>query len=168
MADVLKVYKNDEVVSQAERGEDGKATATVNNLEPNKNYEAGDYKLAWENENGESDKVDVPEFKTKPIAVTGVSLDKETLTMDIGDSETIKATVAPSTATDKGVSYGSSNRDIATVDSNGKVTAVASGTANIEATTNDGNKKATCKVTVAEPGNVEVDPNEEDADVSAE
>ncbi|MDN6146903.1 MAG: hypothetical protein L0J02_12060 [Tetragenococcus koreensis] len=43
----------------------------------------------------------------------------------------------------------------------------------MEATTNDGNKKATCKVTVAEPEteepeNVEVDPNEEDADVSAE
>ncbi|MCO8294507.1 Ig-like domain-containing protein [Tetragenococcus halophilus] len=164
MADVLKVYKNDEVVSQAERGEDGKATATIDGLDANTDYAAGTYQVSRKDDSGESDKVDVPEFKTKPIAVTGISFDKETLTMDIGDSETIKATVAPSTATDKGVSYGSSNRDIATVDSSGKVTAVAPGTANIEATTNDGNKKATCKVTVAEPG----DPNEEDADVSAE
>lgn len=163
MADVLNVYKDDELIKSAEYV-DGKAKATIDGLDANTDYAAGTYQVSRKDDSGESDKVDVPEFKTKPIAVTGVSLDKETLTMDIGDSETIKATVAPSTATDKGVSYGSSNRDIATVDSNGKVTAVAPGTANIEATTNDGNKKATCKVTVAEPG----DPNEEDADVSAE
>lgn len=167
MADTLNVYKDDELIKSAEYV-DGKAKVTIDGLDANTDYASGTYQVARKNENGESDKVDVPEFKTKPIAVTGVSLDKEILTMDIGDSETIKATVAPSTATDKGVSYGSSNRDIATVDSNGKVTAVAPGTANIEATSNDGGKKATCKVTVADPENVEVDPNENDADVSSE
>lgn len=150
MADTLNVYKGEEVVGSAERGEDGKAKVTVDGLDANTDYPTGTYQVSFSNENGESEKVDVPAFKTKPIAVTGISLDKESLSMIVGDTETIKATVAPSTATDKGVSYGSLNTDIATVDSNGKVTAVASGTANIEATSNDGGKKATCAVTVEE------------------
>lgn len=169
MADVLNVYKDGELVKSSESA-DGKAKVNIDGLDANTNYASGMYQVARESENGESEKVDVPAFKTKPIAVTGISLDKESVTMNVGDTETIKATVAPSTATDKGVSYGSSNREIATVDSNGKVTSVAPGTANIEATSNDGGKKATCAVTVEEqePENVEVDPNEEDADVSAE
>lgn len=176
MADNLKVYKDDEVVASAERGEDGKATVTIEDLDANTEYETGDYKVAWENENGESDKTDVPGFKTNPVKVTGVSLDKESITLNVGDTGSIEATVAPSTATDKGVTYASSNRDVATVDEDGTITAVADGTANIEVTTNDGNKKATCAVTVEteeeptpeEPDNVEVEANENDADVSAE
>jgi len=149
MADVLNVYKDDELVKSSEYA-DGKAKVTIDGLDANTDYASGTYQVARENGNGESEKVDVPAFKTKPIAVTGISLDKESLSMIVGDTETIKATVAPSTATDKGVSYGSLNADIATVDSNGKVTAVAPGTANIEATSNDGGKKATCAVTVEE------------------
>ncbi|MDW8544423.1 Ig-like domain-containing protein [Staphylococcus sp. KG4-3] len=176
MADKLKVYKDDEVIASAERGEDGKANATIEGLDANTEYETGDYKVAWENENGESDKTDVPGFKTNPIKVTGVSLDKEELTLDVGDTATIEATVAPSTASDKSVSYASSNKDVATVDEDGKITAVDEGTATIEVTTNDGEKTAECEITVEaeeepapeEPDNVEVEANENDADVSAE
>lgn len=175
MADILKIYKNDEVVASAERGEDNKGNATIEGLEANTVYEKGTFKATWSNDDGESEKEDVPEIKTKPIKVTGVSVDKENLDLKVGDEGTIKATVAPSTATNKGVAYASSNKDIATVDEVGKVTAVSAGTADIEATTNDGNKKATCKVTVEEqeqnpetPQNVEVEANKNDADVSAE
>lgn len=150
MADTLKVYKGDDVVGTAERQEDGKAKVTIDGLEANTEYPAGTYKASFENENGESEKVDVPSFKTKPISVTGITLDKTTLDLNVGDTDTIKATVAPSTATDNTVAYASSNRAIASVSTIGKVTAVAKGTVNIEVTTNDGNKKATCKVTVQE------------------
>ncbi|UBV35727.1 Ig domain-containing protein [Staphylococcus xylosus] len=174
MADKLKVYKDDEVIASAERGEDGKANATIEGLDANTEYETGDYKVAWENENGESDKTDVPGFKTNPIKVTGVSLDKESLTLNVGETETVKATIAPSTASDKSVAFTSSDDTIAKVDrETGEVTGVAPGTADIVATTIDGNKTATTTVTVTEntpdePDNVEVDANENDADVSAE
>ncbi len=84
---------------------------------------------------------------TGSVPVTGVSLNKTSATLDVGGTVTLKATVTPSDASNKTVSWSSSSSKIATV-SNGKVTAVAAGTATITATTADGSYKATCKVTV--------------------
>ena len=84
------------------------------------------------------------------VAVTGVSLDKTTLTLTAGENAGLTATVAPANATNKNVTWSSSNGAVATVDSEGKVTANAAGTATITVTTEDGNKTATCKVTVTE------------------
>ncbi|MBR6169525.1 MAG: Ig domain-containing protein, partial [Bacteroidaceae bacterium] len=88
--------------------------------------------------------------------VTGISLDKTSLTFTAANqTATLTATVLPSNATNKSVMWTSSNTSVATVDANGKVTAVANGTATITAKTNDGsNLIATCKVTVdiPEPG----------------
>ena len=81
------------------------------------------------------------------VPVTGVSLNKSTLTLTEGDSETLTATITPANATDKTVTWSTSDANIATV-SNGKVTAVAEGTATITVKTKDGNKTATCNVTV--------------------
>ena len=148
MAEELKVYKGSEVVGQAERGEDGKASVTINGLEANTDYAAGLYQVSFSNENGESGKVDVPAFKTKPIKVTGVTLDKSTLSLEEGDTGNLVATVAPSTATDKTVTYSSSDEEVATVTNAGKVTAVKAGNADITVTTKDGNKTAKCALTV--------------------
>ncbi len=79
------------------------------------------------------------------IAVTGVSLDQSSLTLDIGGTANLTATVSPSNATNKAVSWSTSNQSVATVN-NGTVTAVAAGTATITATA--GGKSATCSVTV--------------------
>lgn len=87
--------------------------------------------------------------KAKVIPVQSVSLDKTSITMTEGDTQTLIATVAPSNATDKSVTWSSSNTSVATVSSSGVVTAKAAGTATITVTTNDGGKKATCSVTVA-------------------
>ena len=81
------------------------------------------------------------------VPVTGVSLNKSTLTLTEGDSETLTATITPANATDKTVTWSTDNSSVATV-SNGKVTAVAEGSATITVKTKDGNKTATCSVTV--------------------
>ena len=86
------------------------------------------------------------------VAVTGVSLNKQTLSLVEGGSETLTATVTPSNATNKAVSWSvswkSSDASVTTVDNNGKVTAVKAGSATITVTTTDGSKTATCTVTV--------------------
>jgi uncharacterized protein YjdB len=80
------------------------------------------------------------------IAVTSIALDKSSLRINVGDSETLVATVKPDNATDKGVTWSSSDSAIATVDDTGKVTAVKEGSATI--TAKAGEKTAECKVTV--------------------
>ena len=81
------------------------------------------------------------------IAVTGVTLDKATLTLTAGGNETLSATVSPDNATNKAVAWTSSDTSVATV-ADGVVTAVAAGSATITATTADGGYTATCAVTV--------------------
>ena len=81
------------------------------------------------------------------VSVTSVSLNKADTSLKIGATETLTATVSPSNATNKNVTWSSSNTSIATV-SNGTVTAKAVGTATITVTTVDGNKTATCTVAV--------------------
>lgn len=148
MADTLKVYKGTDVVGTAERQEDGKAKVTIDGLEANTDYPAGTYKASFENENGESEKVDVPSFKTKPISVTGVTISPKTASVDVGGTTKLDGTVAPSTATNKSVSYTSSDETVATVSSNGTVTGVAEGQATITVTTQDGSKTDTATITV--------------------
>ena len=94
--------------------------------------------------------VTVTAAATEPevVPVTGVTLSQTAVTLDIDQSITLKATVAPENATNKAVTWASDKTDVATVDANGKVTAVAAGTANITVTTADGGKTATCAVTV--------------------
>ena len=83
------------------------------------------------------------------INVTGISLSPTTKTMGVGGSFTIIPTITPSNATDKSITWFSGNPSVATVDANGKVTALGIGTAVITATTNDGGYKTTCTVTVS-------------------
>lgn len=86
----------------------------------------------------------------KPIVkVTGVTLNKSTMSLVATAEETLTATVAPENATNKAVTWSTSNDKVAAV-VNGKVTAVAPGEAVITATTADGGFTATCKVTVTE------------------
>ena len=87
------------------------------------------------------------EVEPKIIKVTGVGLDRETLDLEYGKPITLTATVKPDNATDKTVTWSSSDTKIATVDQNGKVTWVSSGAATITVTTKDGNKEAKCRIT---------------------
>lgn len=90
----------------------------------------------------------IMEFKVKNIPVTNIVLDKNKMDLNTGDVATLTPTITPDNATEKSVTWSSSDNNIATVDENGLVTAVAEGKATITVTTKDGNKTATCEVTV--------------------
>ena len=90
-------------------------------------------------------------FPTSYVRVTGVTLNKTSLTLAAGFSETLTATVKPSNAAAKGVVWISSDHSVAVVDDNGRVTATGEGTATITVTTKDGGKTASCLVTVTAP-----------------
>jgi len=80
--------------------------------------------------------------------VTGVTLNKNELILIPGETETLIANVHPADATNKNITWTSSNPEVATVTDNGIVTAISNGTADITVTTKDGRKTATCVVTV--------------------
>jgi len=83
------------------------------------------------------------------ISVTGVSISRSSLSLNVGENSTLTAEVSPSNATNKTITWTSSNNSVATVDSTGKVTAIGAGTATITATA-DG-KSSSCTVTVIRP-----------------
>lgn len=128
---VAKVNKNGRVTAVAE----GTAVITVTT-------EEGNFKASC--------KVTVKANAPEEIDVESVSLDKTTLTLKPGTSDTLSATVAPEDATDKSLRWTSSNTNVATVDATGKVTAAGNGTAVITASTVDGGFTAQCTVTVSE------------------
>ncbi|MBO4549061.1 MAG: Ig domain-containing protein, partial [Abditibacteriota bacterium] len=82
------------------------------------------------------------------VPVTGVSLNKTSLTLGVGASAALTATVSPADATKKDLKWKSYDTSIATVDANGKVKGVAKGTTTIRVQTRDGDYRAKCKVTV--------------------
>lgn len=85
----------------------------------------------------------------KAVKATGVNLNKSSLSLAAGGSSALTATVNPAEASDKTVTWSSSNSAVATVSSTGTVTGIKAGTATITVKTADGRYKATCKVTVS-------------------
>lgn len=94
----------------------------------------------------EGKEVTVPE----KVRVTGVTLDQETVSMEIGDTQKLETTVAPDDATNKNVIWETSDSSIVTVDEKGNITAVKTGAVTITVTTEDGEYKDTCEVAVQE------------------
>lgn len=82
------------------------------------------------------------------VKVTGVSLDKSELTLLVGGEYLLKATVLPENASDRSLTFVSSDPKVVTVSAEGKVTALALGSATVTVTTKDGSFNAACKVQV--------------------
>jgi len=98
---------------------------------------------------GEKSATHTVTFSEDKVKVTAIKLDAAELTLKVGESKTLKATVEPGNASEKGVEWTSSDSSIAAVDANGAVKAVAAGTVQIKAAAKDGsNVSAECKVTV--------------------
>ena len=83
------------------------------------------------------------------VPVTGVSLNASNISLEAGSGTTLTATVVPTNATNKNVTWSSSDTSVATVDSNGYVTGVAEGSATITVVTVSGSYKAACTVEVS-------------------
>ena len=130
-------------------------TITVGHIKDGK-VEVLPSSLVWENEmwNIEFETVSFSPYALlvgdgdPSVAVTGVTLNKSKMSLVWEESETLIATIAPANAANKGVTWSSSNPSVASVDENGKVTAVAAGKATITVTTLDGGYTAACAVTV--------------------
>lgn len=91
------------------------------------------------------------ELPKPPVSVTGVTLNKTSLTLNAGSKETLTATVQPDNATVKSIRWSSNGKAVTVDPSTGEVTAMAEGTATITATsTVDESKSATCYVTVSD------------------
>lgn len=91
------------------------------------------------------------------VPVTSISLDKTYLSMTQYDTETLRVTVSPNDATDPSVIWSSSNPSVATVDTNGKVTAVSGGSATITVMSHDSSLTASCAVSVTADSHEAVD-----------
>ena len=85
---------------------------------------------------------------TVAIPVTGISLDLSNLTLIKGKSYALRATISPPDATDKNISWVSSDSSVASVSSSGTVYAISTGSCTVTATTEDGGFSAECSVTV--------------------
>lgn len=85
------------------------------------------------------------------VTVTSVALSANTVSLKVGETKNLTATILPSNASNNGVTWSSSNTSVATVSSSGKITAVANGTATITCKTADGGYTASCSVTVTTP-----------------
>ena len=84
-----------------------------------------------------------------PVLVSSITLNETSAEMVVGEKLNLTATIAPDNATDKSVTWSSTNETVAVVDESGQVTAVGSGTCQVKVTANDGSgKTASCLVTV--------------------
>ena len=101
--------------------------------------------------------VTVSEETSEIVLVTGVTLNKENLSLEVGDTSNLVATINPTDATNKNVTWTSSDESVATISDSGIITAISKGTTNITVTTVDGNFSATCKLTVTEKTNTDDD-----------
>lgn len=143
MSETYNVYRNNEKVAEGLTAKSYKDSG----LTP-----ATEYKYKVEAVSGDksamSDEITV---NTLPIAVTDVTLDKDTADVPVGGTVKLTPTVTPANATDKSGNWASSATAVATV-SSGTVTvkadATVGATTDVSFTTKDGGKKATCKITV--------------------
>ena len=116
---------------------------------------SGDIAIVWNKASGKGafyiKSISVTYKEATSVAVSGVSLNHSTLSLEVGETSTLIATVLPSNATNKNVTWSSSNASVATVRSDGVVAAVSAGSTTITVKTEDGDKTETCNVTVSAP-----------------
>ncbi|WP_246145110.1 phage tail protein [Oceanobacillus sojae] len=146
---------------------EGESPLNITGLNPNTDVAAGEYQVVRAEDDNESDRVDIPAFKTLPIDVTGVSLSPKTSNAESGASgnRQLNATVSPSNATNKSVSYAiSPDADGLSVSGSGNITwteNTPSGTYTTTVTTDDGDYTDTHVLTLTEPEpEPEPDPEE--------
>lgn len=122
--------------------------ATVNSNGEVTALKEGTVKITSKSSNGKEDSIEL-NIKNPDIKVSKIILDEESTSINVGNTKHILVTVEPDNATNKTITWTSSNKNIAKVE-NGKITAIAEGTVDIIATSENG-ISSTCKVTVIDP-----------------
>ncbi len=145
MADTFNLYKDSKKIGNSA------SPVKVTGLAPNIEVAEGTYQVSRVTDDGESEKIAIPAFKTKPIAVTGVMLDKTTISGKPGDKGKLTPTITPTTASNKAFTFSSSAADIIKIDNAGNWEMLKDGTADLTVKTTDGGKTAVCKGTVTTP-----------------
>lgn len=147
----FKIYKGDEVVVE------GESPLAITGVEPNVDVAKGAYQVVRVDGEKESERVDIPTFKTLPVAVTGVTLTPKTSDAESGTAgeQQLTATVVPSNATNKAVTYSiAPNTNGLAVNVSGKITwtgDVPAGDYTTTVKTADGSKTNTHTLTLTEP-----------------
>lgn len=148
---MYKIYKDESVIVE------GESPLKITGLTPDTSVEKGTYQATRIEGDRESERVDIPAFKTLPIKVTGVELTPKTMTGEVGKRETrqLTATVAPENATNKAVTYSvTPNTEGITVDASGVLSwteVVNVGEYTVTVKTTDGNKTATSTINLSAP-----------------
>lgn len=146
---------------------EGESPLDITGLSPNADVSAGEYQAVRVDGENESDRVDIPAFKTLPINVTGVSLSPKTSNAEAGaaGNRQVNATVSPSAATNKSVAYDiSPEADGLSVSGNGRISWTAdtpASTYTTTVTTADGDYTDIHVLTLTEP---EPDPEPEEGE----
>lgn len=134
-----KIYQNNVFLKEVTG-----LSATITGLQPNTKYSF--YVTETDGED-ESAKSNVVEFTTGAIAIESITLNATSKSIEKGATFQLIATITPSNATDKTITWTSSAPAVASVSSNGLITGLKAGTTTITAKTSNG-KSATCLVTV--------------------
>ncbi len=126
--------------------------ATINENGEVKALKEGTVKITSKSTNGKEDSIEL-NIKNPDIKISNIILNETNISINVGETKQITITIEPNNATNKTVTWTSSNENIATVE-NGKVTAITEGTRNIIATSENG-ISSTCKVNVINPNKTE-------------
>jgi murein DD-endopeptidase MepM/ murein hydrolase activator NlpD len=118
---------------------------SLSGLKPNTVYY---YQAYAKNTAGQIGRGQIISFKTQPIYVTSVDINEASITLTTGSSSKLAYTVYPTNATNKNVTWTSSDSNVATVSASGELTAKERGTAKITVTTTDGKFTDVCTVRV--------------------
>ena len=144
---------------------EGESPLTITGIEPDTQVVKGTYQAVRVENEKESERVDVPAFKTLPIKVTGITVAPKTNNLEIGATRQLNATIEPDNATNKKVTYESDDETIAKVNASGLITAIGEGTATITVKTDDGNHTDTATVNVTKPPEITTEEVTEKIDI---
>lgn len=149
--DKYRIYKDEKIIAE------GESPLAITGLAPATVVLVGTYQATRFNEQCESEKVDIPGFKTKEIAVTGVELLPKEVATKIGENtQHLQVKFIPDDASNKNFTLISKDEKIATVNPyTGQITGIAVGETEGQVTTEDGQFVASAKITVVEASNQE-------------
>lgn len=140
-------YTNDATDSDVTWSSDNESVAEVNANGMVKALAEGNAKITA-TAGDFSDSVEI-NVSPNPVPATGVSLDRTQLSLEMGESETLVATVEPQNAINKDVFWDTDNAEVVTVTQEGVVTAVGYGSTTVKVSTVSGGFTAECRITVA-------------------